>query len=412
MQKIKIREACLLGLCLVLVNSAFSQKQTNKRTLSTSPYLNKIYEYVPAPGQFIDYRDYCMDGQSPEDLTSTQVNRLLTEKLAGKAGEYVLSLGGFGGYIVFGLDHPLKKHATGYDFKIYGNAFYKPGYGPGENERVGGNSEPGVVMVSRDENKNALPDDTWYELAGSEYHHAKTQRNYVITYYKPDSLQKAVFWRDNTGREGYIYRNSFHSQPTYFPIWQKTDSLIFKGTLLPDNAINIADSNGPQNWILFAYPWGYADNLPNMEEGSSFKISWAVDEHGDAVSIDSIDFIKVYTGVNQNAGWTGEISTDFAGVEEIVGPVSTQDRKELLEEDAIRVWPNPCKDKIYIENKTSKAKTKTWEKFVLYDLQGRKCASYTLHLGEDRGEISMENYVSGIYFLHYGNRVVKVLKLW
>ncbi len=33
---------------------------------------------------------------------------------------------------------------------------------------------------------DGLPDDEWYEIAGSEYGHAKTVKNYEITYYKPN----------------------------------------------------------------------------------------------------------------------------------------------------------------------------------------------------------------------------------
>ena len=33
-------------------------------------------------------------------------------------------------------------------------------------EKSGGNSEPGIVLVSKDMNGNGLPDDEWYELAG------------------------------------------------------------------------------------------------------------------------------------------------------------------------------------------------------------------------------------------------------
>ena len=40
-------------------------------------------------------------------------------------------------------------------------------------------------MVSIDRNNNGIPDDEWYELAGSEYHKPTTRHNAKITYHRP-----------------------------------------------------------------------------------------------------------------------------------------------------------------------------------------------------------------------------------
>ena len=61
-------------------------------------------------------------------------------------------------------------------------------------------------------------------------------------------------------------------------------------------------------WVGYCYPWGYADNHPYNSEFCQFKIDWAVDKKGIPVILDKIDFIKIYTAINQNTGWTGEIS--------------------------------------------------------------------------------------------------------
>ena len=79
-------------------------------------------------------------------------------------------------------------------------------------DKPGGNSEPGIVLVSKDTNGNGLPDDEWYELAGSEYNSPATIRNYEITYYRPTPADGDVKWKDNQGKEGYIYRNTYHTQ--------------------------------------------------------------------------------------------------------------------------------------------------------------------------------------------------------
>ena len=70
-------------------------------------------------------------------------------------------------------------------------------------------------------------------------------------------------------------------------------------------------------WIGYCNAWGYADNHPNSTEMSKFKIDWAVDANGNKVVLDEIDFVKIYTAINQNAGPMGEISTEIMTVEDL-----------------------------------------------------------------------------------------------
>ncbi|MDR1633140.1 MAG: hypothetical protein LBR97_09770, partial [Dysgonamonadaceae bacterium] len=147
-----------------------------------SPYIDKIYEYMPAPGQFVNEMPAYTPGDTQEDM-----NRKVEEKIAGaNHNEGMITLGGYGGYVVFGFDHPVQNLPGRYDFRILGNAFYANANPDGGASREGGSCEPGIVMVSRDTNGNGLPDDPWYELAGSEYNRPQTVHNYRITYYKPD----------------------------------------------------------------------------------------------------------------------------------------------------------------------------------------------------------------------------------
>ena len=44
-----------------------------------------------------------------------------------------------------------------------------------------------------------------------------------------------------------------------------------------------------------------------------FRISDAIDEGGEGIFIEKIDFIKVQTGINGNAGIIGENSTEICG---------------------------------------------------------------------------------------------------
>ena len=89
----------------------------------------------------------------------------------------------------------------------------------------------------------------------------------------------------------------------------------FKGSRLADNAVD--ESGNGSYYVLYAYDWGYADNHPNSSEKSNFKIDWAVDSEGNPVDLPGVDFIKIYTGVNQFNGWLGECSTEVMGVTDL-----------------------------------------------------------------------------------------------
>lgn len=109
-------------------------------------------------------------------------------------------------------------------------------------------------------------------------------------------------------------KNIYHRQD-YYPKWLEEDELSFKGTLLPNNAKD--ESGEGKYWVLYAYPWGYADNGLNVDETSNFNIEWAVDAEGNPVHLPGIDFVKIYTGVNQYCGWLGETSTEVMGINDL-----------------------------------------------------------------------------------------------
>ena len=197
----------------------------------------------------------------------------------------MISLGGWGGYVTFGFDHAVENR-DGRDIQILGNAFYMSG------STEYGSSEPGIVLVSRDENKNGLPDDTWYELKGCLYDDPLTQHAHTHTYTRAsDTLQ-----------------NAFHKHP-YYPQWIEADELTFTGALLPSQSVTISGQN-----VQKILEFGYVDNKPNSDiEGTSFDISWAVDADGKTVNLPSVDFIRVYNAVDENLPQTGELSTEIAG---------------------------------------------------------------------------------------------------
>jgi hypothetical protein len=268
-------------------------------------YASAVTEYHPAPGQFINL-----------PLTGTPA---AAEGISGKTGSPV-SLGGYGGFIVFSFDKTVKNnpaHPFGIDFIIAGNAMVN-------------SSEQGIVMVMKDDNKNGLPDDTWYEIKGSDHFLPGFRQNYKIRYDNPKE-NTDIPWSDNLFASGKIRANPFNTQP-YFPSSENfpllnPDSLVFSGSLLPGKVKEI-------NGVIVSERsyFGYADNTPFRElsppvipdnpytseiegwGGDGIDISWAVQNNGEYADLDEIHFVKVYTGVNQDAGLLGEISTEISGI--------------------------------------------------------------------------------------------------
>ncbi|MBD5276554.1 MAG: cell surface protein [Bacteroides sp.] len=283
-----------------------------------SPYISRVYEYRPAPGQFINEMPRYEPGDSYADILQK------AEECISGTNDIMISLGGYGGYVTFGFDHTVINVEGENDFRIWGNCFYELL----QPDKKGGSAEPGIVMVSYDANCNGVPDDEWYELAGSEYNSQSTRHNYEITYHRPDPAREVVAdednslddiyyirWTDSDGFEGFMAKNIFHNQD-YYPRWEDGESMTFSGSLLAPNGEDIS-GNGTY-YVLYSYPWGYVDNHPNdYPELNSFDISRAVDSHGNPVHLPGADFIRVYTGVNQYCGWLGETSTELSRAQDL-----------------------------------------------------------------------------------------------
>jgi hypothetical protein len=267
-----------------------------------------LVEYFPAPGQHINI----------ENIGTPKAAQKMTENFSS-----VVSLGSFGGYVVLKFNTACKnqpENPYGIDFTIFGNAF-------------SGSSEPGVVLVMEDTNRNGLPDDTWYEIAGSSHFFSGTVKNYAVTYYKTHS--RDVMWKDNRSQTGIITANEFNLQP-YFPEeehfpFYPADSVAFKGTLLENHFIKT--NNGEIKLVTPVF--GYADchsivqgveiSLPDNPYtpekegagGNPIDISWAVDSLGNYVELDSVNFVKIVSASLKDAGVLGEISTDVAWVQKV-----------------------------------------------------------------------------------------------
>ncbi|WP_300105221.1 PKD-like domain-containing protein [uncultured Alistipes sp.] len=300
------------AVAVVMTNALMSVEQTltvhvcppegryyRAKTAASSADCDRVCEFLPAPGQFVN-----------EGYTAATMEEAcaVAEKLLA-AGSYV-SLGGFGGSIVVGFDHSIDNSGGDYDFAVEGNSFES-------------SSEPGIVWVMQDENGDGLPNDTWYELKGSEWGKPETVQDYAVTYYKPASEGMDVQWTDNRGGTGTIDHLAFHEQ-AYYPAWVEAESYTLRGTRL--EARNYDQSGDGTYWILPPYDWGYADNYSSVDRltnrpnstaaanANRFRISDAVRFDGQPANLRYVDFVKIQTGINAKCGWLGEASTEVLGV--------------------------------------------------------------------------------------------------
>ena len=362
-----------------------------------SPYISKVYEYMPAPGQFVNELPEYMDGDSHEAILAK-----VEEQICGDKNPGMISLGAFGGYVVFGFDHSIVNVASSRDFKIYGNAFMAA------SSSAGGSCEPGIVMVSVDANGNGLADDEWYELAGSEYHKETTIKNYSITYYKPDADKTPtadgmitdttyIRWTSSEGDEGYVMKNSFHNQ-SYWPEWYDGETMEFVGTKLANNAV---DQIGDGSYYVLNYlEWGYADNLPNdTDEG--FDIAWAVDTNGKSVVLTHIDFVKVHTAVNQYCAWIGETSTEICGAEDMHPDAELASINKIKESNDVILLAS---NRLTIALRNGGEATKC----VIYSLNGGVMKSLMLDSGDNYVDISV--LPQGVYVLKTDADIIKFVK--
>lgn len=284
----------------------------------------QVLEYHPAPGQFVNTLP-----DADENTTQEEVNRRCEEQLSSDG---LIHLGTFGGYITVKFDHPIE-NKPGSDFLVTGNGFYAnddPIYG---SATIGGSIEPGIVYVGVGK---SLESAKWYELAGSEYYTSEIH-DFEITYHKPTAeagthtlfassydnyIKWECSWTDKNGElrdsTGYHMKNVYHRQ-TYWPLWEGKDELTFKGGKLPNNAIETSGKG--TYWVQYRYAkdaYGYVDACAAKDSlYSSFDIDWAVDDEGNQVVLDHVDFIRVKTGIFLYCGWLGETSTEIASIADL-----------------------------------------------------------------------------------------------
>lgn len=276
---------CLASLAALTLSSCKKDKTADPAyvlrpvTAESLMYVTQLFEYTPAPGQYINESFGSKTG---------------AEGLLGKKG--LVSLGAWGGSIVLGFDHTVL-NGEKEDIIVYANA-------------MSNFAEPGIVWVMQDENNNGKPDDTWYEVAGSDFGKVGYKRNYSVTYTRPTPDTDPIPWKDSDGNTGVVATNTFHKQ-SYFPKWITGNEYTITGSILPSTGINMTN---PSYITSTPFAWGYADNTGG---GDKIDISSAVDQKGNKVSLSGIDFIKIQTALQANMGWLGELSTEVAGIADL-----------------------------------------------------------------------------------------------
>ena len=273
---------------------------TYRRSSQGQAMVDRVYEYMPAPGHQVN--GYTITGKSyPDDCTHEQA---CDSVLAHFSRKWSVSLGGQGGYLIAGFDHSvpngnLSGNQSGYDLCIKGNPFSYQ-------------SEPGIIWVSQDVNGDGLPNDQWFELAGSEYGSDNHSTEYAITYFRPERKKSAIGWRDSNNDTGYIpYMSYWNPSAYYWQPWQMgTSEMTFYGSRLRDRSTydkGISD--------IPPYDWGYVDNLGDLIDGPAgkmgyYRISDARTWDGQPANLEYIDFVKIQTAQTGSTPNLGEISTE------------------------------------------------------------------------------------------------------
>ncbi|MDR3350752.1 MAG: hypothetical protein LBN98_03760 [Prevotellaceae bacterium] len=241
-------------------------------------------DYGPAPGQFIDYQTGSTRAKALQDL----------QQWCDAGAQSYFHIGAYGGYFILGFDHSVSNEPDKADLQIAGNP-------------LGTWCEQGIVWVMQDDNGNGLPDDTWYELRGSETGKPETKQRLAMTYYRPGAPSSSVLWTDNSGRTGSVDWNGHHTQQYYYPMFITEDYYTLTGTCLASTA-----GIGGGLEVASCYDWGYVDNNSSSADrpASHFRIEDAIQADGSPVTLQYIDFVKVHTAAAGKGAATGEVSTE------------------------------------------------------------------------------------------------------
>lgn len=336
-------------------SATFNCAQPNGGTTAAGAAL---YAYLPAPAQFVN--EGVTTGGWGDAYDSNG-----TVKATSSTG---VSLGFFGGYAVYEFENPIADdptHPYGADFIVYGNAFWN-------------NSEAGCIQVSKDGTTWYDIAGSMYYTKSTKgatitYTNPNATEDAGITIPASNKGTLAdvpyTLTVNGTTTTGTVTKNTFHNH-SWFPLnvnyfvdyvttettrkqMAKVDEFSFVSRTLASNGVT--DKLTFTGTLLTDYPgtgktdqigFGYCDVHPNKTLGGTIAynpyqtftsssdydtkvagtsggdpidIAWAVKSNGTPANLDSIRYVRIYTGMAQMNGIFGEISTEVCGVAACTG---------------------------------------------------------------------------------------------
>lgn len=294
---------------------------------SASPFATRVIAYDPAPGQRVQDAAF----NTPARALGAPVGGGLSTPDNSK----VVTLGGFGGSITLGFDHPIyanRHNPFGMDFIVYGNGLYVDG-----NPRTR-YAECGVIEVSKDVNGNGLADDPWYVVPGSHLPAgvplSRTSKVYdagllTSTWVPPG---RSGMWTVSAYQlggppfsGGPILSNA---DPVVEAVWGYADlmpTLLLGDTNADDEVDNPAAT--PEAFYTRPDDPHAVGVTPGSGGGSAISIRWAVNPTTGLAPVPAlvrIDFVRITTAVDLANPLIGEASTEVAAVAD-AAPVYTAD---------------------------------------------------------------------------------------
>ncbi|OAS19895.1 S-layer homology domain-containing protein [Paenibacillus oryzisoli] len=308
--------ALIMSVMLLFSSIGFLFGTSKQVVAASSTGPSSILEWLPAPGQFTNEAGWGGTGDINAKWTNTP----------GSTG---VSLGAFGGSIVYKFDDPIQNSSLnpyGVDFTVFGNAF-------------SGNEEPAGVAVAQDDGTGNP--GTWYYIAGSEHYEDSTIWDYQVTYTNPEPEFTTVNgvnvpWTDNKSGSGNVKVNSYHKHAYYpipanypnAPIGFNNLSQTYTGVKInvKKNAFGYPDThaNGNAPYDVPVNPY-----LTSPTKGDPIDISWAVDSTGKPVSLNSISYVRVFNAVQMDGGALGEIGAEISSLQRVTANSSVSETADL-----------------------------------------------------------------------------------
>jgi hypothetical protein len=270
---------------------------------ATSPFATRVLEYSAAPGQFVNDPFF----NEPEKAIGPPSGG----GTSAPNNESIVTLGGFGGYIVLGFDHTVMDdplNSFGLDAIVFSNAYW-----------VGGNpdrhwAECATIEISRDENANGLADDAWYLIPGSHL--------------TPPLARSSHIWNSGTTTNAFqLPADPFGAMVVVNPVagtgnegiygYAEYSPTLFLGDM--DGNDEIDDENvAPEEFYTVPDDPFEVGMTPGSGGGDAFDIAWAIDPTtGEPTNLEGFDFIRITTPIHIILPSIGEKSAEIDAVADV-----------------------------------------------------------------------------------------------